>query len=155
MAESTLTGLREDNQRLKQEHALSDSQSHLAEEMARVKQGFDDSEVETLRLQLEAMPAIKGILVRNLTINAAVPEFSADVEGGAVASTAFFTDEDPFRTVKAGTATKKWWLDISGRPVRTLELSELSAEIADLTFYVSYRFNDIMEFKEVFMFLAA
>ena len=45
MAESTLTGLREDNQRLKQEHALSDSQSHLAEEMARVKQGFDDSEV--------------------------------------------------------------------------------------------------------------
>ena len=117
--------------------------------------GADPERPGCKRLQLEAMPAIKGILVRNLTINAAVPEFSADVEGGAVASTAFFTDEDPFRTVKAGTATKKWWLDISGRPVRTLELSELSAEIADLTFYVSYRFNDIMEFKEVFMFLAA
>ena len=67
--------------------------------------GADPERPGCKRLELEAMPAIKGFLVRNLTINAAVPEFSADVEGGAVASTAFFTDEDPFRTVKAGTAT--------------------------------------------------
>merc|ERR1711934_1184168 len=62
-----------------------------------------------------------------------------------------FVKQDP----KTGAQTKKWWFDISGRPVRSLELSDLSSELSHLTFHLKYQFSDILEFKEVFMIAAA
>ncbi|UPQ98711.1 ribophorin I [Chloropicon primus] len=106
-------------------------------------------------LVMDVLPAVKGIMIKNLTINAAVPEFSTKVTGAALTSNVFCTEQDPFRTVELGTTTKKWWFDISGRPVRTLQMSDLSNEMTELSFYVKYDFNDVMKFKEVFMIASA
>ena len=121
------------------------------------KQSFvkQDPKTGAKSVVMDVLPAVKGIYIKNLTINAAVPEFSTDVTCAPLTTSALFTQADPYREVKAGAHTKKWWFDISGRPVRSLELSDLSSELSHLTFHLKYQFSDILEFKEVFMIAAA
>merc|ERR1711959_533213 len=121
------------------------------------KQSFvkQDPKTGAKSVVMDILPAVKGIYIKNLTINAAVPEFSTDVTCAPLTTSALFTQADPYREVKAGAHTKKWWFDISGRPVRSLELSDLSSELSHLTFHLKYQFSDILEFKEVFMIAAA
>ncbi len=107
-------------------------------------------------LSMDILPAVQGIHINNLTISAAVPEFSTKVGGGALASTVLFTELDPFRLVKTSSGVKKHFFDLFGRPVHTLEMSDISPELSQVAFefYVKYSFNDILKWKEPSMILA-
>lgn len=107
-------------------------------------------------LVMDVLPSLQNAYIKNLTINTAVPEFSTKVGGGVLTSSTFFTASDPFRTVKTSSGKKNHYFDLFGRPMQTLELSNISPELADvgLEFYVKYNFNDLMKFKEPAMLLA-
>ncbi len=113
------------------------------------KQGFvaETAASGGKKFVIGALPAL-AVNVKNLTVNVAVPEFSAGVRG----STSF-----PFvhgGRAKTASGVKKWYLDIFSRPMWSLELADVSAE-ADVAVHVEWQEPALLHLKEPAMLAAA
>jgi len=105
-------------------------------------------------LVMDILPALQQVYVKNLTINTAVPEFSTEIKGAVQSTNAFFKASDPFRTVKTLKGKKNHYFDLSGRPVHTMQISEVAPELADvaeLQYYVTFVFHWKYYLKEPMM----
>jgi oligosaccharyltransferase complex subunit alpha (ribophorin I) len=105
-------------------------------------------------LVMAILPALQQVYIKNLTINTAVPEFSTGISGAVLSTNAFFKASDPFRTVKTLKGKKNHYFDLSGRPVHTMQISEVAPELRDvgeLQYYVNFVFAWKYYMKEPLM----
>lgn len=99
-------------------------------------------------LKLDLMPAIEGVPIRQLVINAAVPEFATGVSAGPISGSALFTPDDPIRRYTYSSSTTLSYFDLFGRPVRTMAFENVGYPESIAIFYVQYKIGAVYAIKE-------